>query len=57
VVANCRVGLGGPLAVKVKSAEVGDGTVSFTGYDAGRIVNRWEVEYRIPCVELMKTRK
>jgi hypothetical protein len=59
VVANALVGFGLPLTVTVGAEESGDGCDAFLEvvFEASRMVNWGDVEYIIPCVELMKRRK
>lgn len=57
VVANAMVGFGDPLTVTVAAEESGEGCEPLTVALAARMVNREEVEYIIPCVELRKRRK
>jgi len=59
VVANAFVGFGLPLTVTVGAEPSGDGCDEFAKeeLEALRMVNREEVEYITPCVELRKRRK
>lgn len=51
------VGFGEPETVTVGALESGEGCVELGVVFAGRTVNREEVEYISPWVELMKRRK
>jgi hypothetical protein len=57
VVAKAMVGFGAPLTVTVAADPSGEGCDPLTAALAARMVNREEVEYIIPCVELRKRRK